>query len=285
MNSYERIQKAIDYIEKNLTRDINPGQAAREACFSISHFYRMFHALVGHSVNEYIRKRRLSEAARRLVDTDDRLIEICLDYRFEYQESFTRAFKKMYGVTPGVYRKKQQAPEEFPVLDLCARYYLPDRVNLIDPRIKVLKRLKPARIAYYRAEGIEPERKAWLTIYAWTKKNKIAEKLKYFRIFGFDNPSPKPNNPSYGYEFWITVNENIHASGNVKIKDFPGGLYAVTPTTLGTIKEAWRNFVSWQKISRYRQGDHQCLEEHLSPPEKQTEKMQIDLYLPIREPD
>ena len=60
MNSYQRIQAAIDHIESHLTEPIELSRVASAACFSLSHFYRIFHALVGHSVKEYIRKRRLA---------------------------------------------------------------------------------------------------------------------------------------------------------------------------------------------------------------------------------
>jgi AraC family transcriptional regulator len=284
MNSYERIQKAIDYFEDNLTQVVDLEKAAETACFSVAHFYRMFHALVGHTVKEYIRKRRLSEAGQRLLTTDDRLIDVCFDYRFEYQESFTRAFKKMFGVSPGVYRKGKNELVSFPRLDLIEKYYLPGDVNLIDPRIKVLKRLDPIRVAYYRTESESPEREAWKVLHEWAGQNNILEKSESFRIFGFDNPSPKPGNPVYGYEFWLTVDGDAQESEPVRIKIFSGGLYAVTNTTLDKISDAWKNFVRWQKISKYTQGNHQCLEEHLSFPEEQTDKMQIDLYLPIKEP-
>jgi len=64
--------------------------------------------MVGSSVKDYIRMRRLSEASYELINTEKRILDIALKYQFESQESFTRAFKKMYGVTPGKYRQNKK---------------------------------------------------------------------------------------------------------------------------------------------------------------------------------
>lgn len=61
---YSGIQKAIDFIETQLTQTLSLQLIAERACFSPYHFHRLFGAVTGTTVKEYIRKRRLSEAAR-----------------------------------------------------------------------------------------------------------------------------------------------------------------------------------------------------------------------------
>ncbi len=60
MNSCERIQKSIDFIEDHLKDNIDIHEVIQQSNFSITHFYRIFHALVGESLKDYIRKRRLN---------------------------------------------------------------------------------------------------------------------------------------------------------------------------------------------------------------------------------
>lgn len=105
INYYECIQNSIDYIEDNLKIDIKMEHIASKANFSMYYFFRLFNDMVGESVKEYIRKRRLSQAAIDIIKTDKRIIDIALDYGFESQESFTRAFQKLHGITPGKCRK------------------------------------------------------------------------------------------------------------------------------------------------------------------------------------
>ena len=96
--------KSIDFIERNLSEKLIVHDIAEAACYSPFHFCRMFKALVGESVMEYVRKRRLSIAAERLTKEDVRLIDLALDSQFESHEAFTRAFKKMFRMSPTEYR-------------------------------------------------------------------------------------------------------------------------------------------------------------------------------------
>ncbi|MGM7723335.1 AraC family transcriptional regulator [Metabacillus sp. Hm71] len=105
MNYVICIQRTLDYIEENLHEQITLEKLAEIACFSPFHYHRVFQAMVGESVMDYVRKRRLTYAAERLFYTDEKVITIALDAGFQYQESFNRAFKKHFGVSPKQYRK------------------------------------------------------------------------------------------------------------------------------------------------------------------------------------
>lgn len=106
MDHLNRIAQAVSYIENNLDEPIVLEQVAREAGYSLFHFHRLFHAVVGDSVKEYIRKRRLTRSAEELIRSERRVVDIAMEYRYESHESFTRAFKKMYGVAPLQYRRR-----------------------------------------------------------------------------------------------------------------------------------------------------------------------------------
>lgn len=108
MNNLERIQDSIDYIEENLEKKISLDDIANRAYLSKFHFHRLFHSAVGESIGDYIRKRRLSEAARELRETNEKIIDIAFKYQFNSQESFTRSFRKNYGLSPSEYRRKHE---------------------------------------------------------------------------------------------------------------------------------------------------------------------------------
>lgn len=63
--------------------------------------------MVGEPVAEYIRKKRLEEAANELLTTENKIIDIALKYQFSNQESFTKAFKRLYGIPPKEFRKNK----------------------------------------------------------------------------------------------------------------------------------------------------------------------------------
>jgi DNA gyrase inhibitor GyrI len=148
--------------------------------------------------------------------------------------------------------------------------------------------LVSTRVASVHAYGSQSEDLAWKKLEIWAKKKGFFEKPGDHRIFGFNNPSPSPGSPNYGYEFWIVVGDEIELEGEVDVKVFPGGLYAVLrwdgqgdPNE--TIPASWKELVKWREKSRYKSDKHQWLEEHLRPEKGEEVEFILDLYLPISE--
>ncbi|WP_370046800.1 helix-turn-helix domain-containing protein [Lysinibacillus sp. RC79] len=93
------------YVEENIHEPLTLENIARQSNFSKYHFHRIFQSSVGMTVTEYIRMRRLANASVALLHTSERILDIALYYQFESQESFTRAFKEVYKLPPGKYRR------------------------------------------------------------------------------------------------------------------------------------------------------------------------------------
>jgi AraC-like DNA-binding protein len=100
------INCAIDYIEANLTQEIGLSEIAAAAGYSPYHLSRVFRAMTGETPGGYIRKRRLTEAARQLLTSDRRILDIALDHQYSSQAAFTRAFHLALGTSPGAYRRR-----------------------------------------------------------------------------------------------------------------------------------------------------------------------------------
>ena len=107
MDYFERIQNAIEFIEENLQEKLTITDISSQSYFSAFHFQRLFQAITGFSVQQYIRNRRLSEAASLLATTTQNILEIAINFQYGSQEAFTRAFVQYFGVTPAKYRKGQ----------------------------------------------------------------------------------------------------------------------------------------------------------------------------------
>jgi len=101
----ERMNAAIDYIEENLTGEIDFSIAAEKAACSLFHFQRIFFAVNGMTPAEYARRRRLTRAARELTSSNTKVIDIALKYGYESPDAFTRAFRNVHGVTPQAARE------------------------------------------------------------------------------------------------------------------------------------------------------------------------------------
>ena len=98
------IQMALDYIEVHLGDKLTVDEISKAAGFSKFYFHRTFLSEVGIPIYDYIKKRRLADAASALLNTDASILEIALACHFESQEAFTRAFKSVYQLPPGRYR-------------------------------------------------------------------------------------------------------------------------------------------------------------------------------------
>ncbi|MGN0690067.1 MAG: helix-turn-helix domain-containing protein, partial [Oscillospiraceae bacterium] len=94
------LQRAIDYVEENITEEINFEEVAKRAYSSSFHFQRIFSAICGITLGDYIRFRRLALAGSELSATNAKIIDIALKYGYDSPESFSRAFTKFHGATP-----------------------------------------------------------------------------------------------------------------------------------------------------------------------------------------
>ena len=107
------ISKALDFVEDNLKEEIAVADMAHAAGYSLYHFSRTFNSVVHHTPYDYLMRRRLSESARDLVETDRRIIDVAFDYRFNSPETFSRAFKRMFGLQPSGWKAQGRGDERF----------------------------------------------------------------------------------------------------------------------------------------------------------------------------
>ena len=101
----ERLNQALEHVEARLDQRIEVGELARIAVTSEYHFRRMFSALAGISLSEYIRRRRLTVAGAEVLAGERTLLEIAVRYGYGSGEAFARAFRAVHGVGPGEARK------------------------------------------------------------------------------------------------------------------------------------------------------------------------------------
>ena len=114
MENSELITKALNYIKsENKKSDITIDDVATHAGFSTDYFNRIFFAHTGFNIMEYVRFSRLKKAAKLLRVTNNDILDIALDCGYEAHESFSRAFKNQYGMSPSEYRKKYEKVEAY----------------------------------------------------------------------------------------------------------------------------------------------------------------------------
>ncbi len=108
MNYLKQIQTGIDFIEANLDSKFTLADVAKAANMSQWHYQRIFKALTNETLKFYIRSRRIANSLDSLLNTEQTILDIAIDSGFESHESYTRAFQKMFAMSPSDYRKKSK---------------------------------------------------------------------------------------------------------------------------------------------------------------------------------
>ncbi|MFI6873703.1 helix-turn-helix domain-containing protein [Streptomyces sp. NPDC050400] len=134
----DRLNQALEHIEGRLDEDIDVAELARIAATSEYHLRRMFSALAGMPLSEYLRRRRLTVAGAEVLAGQDSLLEIAVRYGYGSGEAFARAFRAVHGVGPGEARRTGAALVSQPRLSFrltvegssSMRYRVVDRPDL-----------------------------------------------------------------------------------------------------------------------------------------------------------
>ncbi|XEG67340.1 MDR efflux pump AcrAB transcriptional activator RobA [Edwardsiella tarda] len=108
MDQADIIHDLLHWLEGHLDHPLTLDNVAAKAGYSKWHLQRMFKDITGQAIGAYIRARRLSKAAAALRLTNRPILDIALQYRFDSQQTFTRAFKKQFNQTPALYRRAEE---------------------------------------------------------------------------------------------------------------------------------------------------------------------------------
>jgi DNA gyrase inhibitor GyrI len=138
-----------------------------------------------------------------------------------------------------------------------------------------------------QATSSNPEQDAWRKLAAWAKPAGLLADLDAHPVFGFNNPPPEPDDPIYGYEYWIQVPASLPDVAGLGRQEFSGGRYAVARCRLlddpnGSVPEVWQRLLKWTEDQGYRwRMTHEL--ERLVNPNAPPEQIELELYLPIEE--
>ncbi|MCC8381212.1 MULTISPECIES: helix-turn-helix domain-containing protein [Xenorhabdus] len=107
------IEDLVYWIEKNIENELNIEIVAKKSGYSKWHLQRIFKNITGTTLGSYIIKRRLSNAAISICSSKNTLYNVALQYQFDSQQSFSRSFKKHFGITPSEWRKNLNSNNVF----------------------------------------------------------------------------------------------------------------------------------------------------------------------------
>lgn len=149
MEWLKNLSAAIEYIENNLDNDISYDEAARIACCSTFYFQRIFSYVSGISLSEYIRRRRMTQAAFELQRTDMKVLDVALKYGYTSPTSFNRAFQSVHNITPAAAKNMGSMLNAYPAVQLSVKvtggkamaYYITEKqaMRMVGVRIPLVE--------------------------------------------------------------------------------------------------------------------------------------------------
>lgn len=268
MDKSIRFRKSIQYIEENLNGDINLEQAAQAGFTSLMQLYRDFYTYTGHSVKEYIRKRRLSGALSLIKYSDMPHAEIAYTCGYSSQQALCKCVKQATAMTPLEYQKSEIS-YYFPRFDIEAAQQVAVATETIPQTIC-------AKFYHSQLCGIEHQ--------AVSRMRSLLPEYKG-RIFG-RNGQQLGSRFCYevSVEYDTAVLNKIRNSVFLDVHVLPEVSLTFAKTTVNNeeikIERAWNYlYITWLKASMFTQDNESYFEEHIY---KGREVKKLVLYLPVK---
>lgn len=269
MDMLKQLNAAVSYIESNLCNEIDFDKVAEIACVTKDSFFRFFSYMTGMTINEYIRRRRLTQAAYDLQKNNVKVIDVAVKYGWDSADSFTRTFIKQHGITPTQARNQKQPLKIYPPARL---YIMIKGAKEMDFRIIEMKETEVFGVSkQFNGEGYRSKEE--LRHIMWAEDcDDVPGKICTGRW-------NEPCNNSYDgiwFGIWqdgkyMIAREKSNVKNNLLEKSLiPSGTYAAFKTKPGGL--AWEDlpvlneliFESWLPSSGYKQkGDLVIEVEHL----------------------
>ena len=271
----QSIYRVILYIEKNYSDNLTLEELSKVAHFSKYHFHRVFKSITNETLGEYIRRVRLQNSTKKLSSSKQNITQIALDIGYETNASFSKAFKKRFGITPKEFSNNIKSKK---------------RTIMIKPKIvnvEPMEVLCVRRVGEYNKAATE----AWSVLMGFAygqkikhKKNLMGKNAMMFGI-GHDNPNITPEN-KLRYDACISYDDkSVKPEGEIGIKTIEGGKYVkyIHKGAYEKLNDSYQNLIDWIIENGYTIADKPPFEKYLNRDPRRTkpENLKTEIYMPI----
>jgi AraC family transcriptional regulator len=282
MNWVKVIVAALEYMEEHLADEISVKDIADEVNVSAFYFQKGFSILCGCSVSEYLRYRRLSEAGRELLISDEKIIDIALKYGYESPDSFTKAFYRFHGCTPTDARNNGVSLKSFAPLKIKLML---EGGNVMEYRIEEKEAFSVMGISkifgYENANKEIPE--------FWRELFRDMENRKVLGMYGICYDSEMAGN-SFRYMIADDLEKEKAEKNNLEVSVIPAHTWAVFPCRgampLPLQELNKRIFSEWLPVNDYEIAEGYNIEYYSDPSEfplgMDDPNYYTEIWMPVR---
>jgi AraC family transcriptional regulator len=310
---YERrVNRVVDHVQAHLAEDLTLERLAAVAAFSPFHFHRIFTAITGETLSEFVRRLRLERAASALALLPHMsVLDIALHHGFSSAATFARAFKSCFGMSATEWRaggaerwraarreSKESKAKRNPGQQERKRGKASSKHIRHSPSVGTkgtimrveVRQIPPYRVAYmrhvgpYGADGNIPA--LWTKFERWMGARDLLHPAAVTIGIGHDALDIVTPEKSR-YDACLVVGDDFRPDISVNVTELPGGRYAVAffEGTAATISDAWNSmFGTWLPGSGFQPDDRPCLElyHHAQPVKMVPGRFRCELCLPVK---
>lgn len=290
-----RINRVFQYIDENLDSDLSLNTISDIAFFSPYHFHRIFKFITEETLNEYVTRRRIEKSALDLIHKNVGITEISLKCGFNDNSSFTRAFKKYYGISPTEFRKQNpnkfskirqlesKNGQEYPDYDkyICVINNLKNWIKM-NAKIEI-KEMPKMELAYVSSIGPQNLGNAYQKLMQWTTpKGLMNEQTKMVTIYHDSFKVTEAN--KVRMSACIQLNESVETEGEIGLTSIEEGKFIVGGFEIGLneFEKSWTGLFIWMNENGYKKGEGNPFEiYHNNFNEHPQKKAIVDFCIPF----
>lgn len=294
----KRINLALKYIDAHLDAKLTLNTIAEVSYYSPYHFHRIFKAIIGETLNDYIIRQRVEKAAIQLITKKDITVaELAERYGFNSHAVFTRTFKKYYNVSPTEFktlspsryskinqtnRKKSQGNFIFEEYICNINNHLNWITMNATIEIKTIETLTCASITHIGVEGLEH---IFDKLIRWGTSNDLMANpnTKLARVFHDSFKVTAPDKVRMSIS--LLTNEPFTAKGEITKTEIAKGKYIVGRFEIlpNEFETSWSSLFIWMNDKGYEKADKNPFEiYHNDYREHPERKFIVDFYIPIK---
>lgn len=311
-----RINRVMDYIEENIDEHFSLERLAHVANFSPFYFHRIFKAMVGETLNDFIKRIRIEKSASKLIYNPKKSItDIAYDCGFSSSAAFARSFREAFHMTPSQWRSNRSGLDgkirqiknninqshnnkgkDFDI----SFYYIDVNNQNLKWRIKMkdkkqvhveVKEMPELNVAYVRYIGpYKGDSKLFEGLFnklmTWAGPRGLIQFPDTLLLTVYHDDPKVTDESKLRTSICMTIPKNTPVEGEVGQMQVPGGKFAVARFELAEdeYEEAWNNvFGKWLPESGYQPDDRLCYEfYHNNPKEHPENKCIVDICIPVK---
>lgn len=290
-----RINRVFEFIDQNLESDLSLNTVSEIAFFSAFHFHRVFKFVTEETLHEYVKRRRIEKSASDLLHKNITATEIAHKYGFSDNSSYSRAFRKYFGVSPTEFKNqnpnrfskirqlKSKNGQEYPDYEkyICVINNLKNWIKM-NAKIEI-KEMSKMDLAYVSSIGPHNLENAYGKLMQWaTPKGLMHDQTKMITVYHDSFKVTEANKVRMSAS--ILLDKAVETNGEIGLTTIEAGKFIVGSFEIGLkeFEKSWTGLFVWMNENGYKKADREPFEIYYNNYNEHPERKAIvDFCIPI----